>query len=226
MSKSTVTPVGRASFPKLGAVDQYGNYGVALLLLKTDPKVIEFVVWLKQAVNEEALAVAGAAGLPAAMAEFGAFKDGDNVALFKTYRNEYAGHWILNTRRKADFGKPCCVNRNKQPIEPSEIYPGCDILAYIDVYGYKFGTKKSVSIGIQHVMKVGENTPFASAGVDVDDAFSQLEIPVEGVTGAVATPTGGAPIIPVTPGVLVTPVPVTPVPVTPITPAIDPFAGV
>lgn len=222
MSKSIVTPVGRASFPKLATVDQYGKYGVAILLLKTDPEVVEFVKWLKQAVIDEATAVAGAAGLATAMGEFGAFKDGDEVGAFKTYRAEYAGHWVLNTNRKADFGKPCCVNRSKQPIEPSEIYAGCDILAYIDVYGYKFGAKKSVSIGIQHVMKTGENTPFASAGVAVDDAFANLNIPDEAevqqnTMAAVAT--GAAPATPTAPA--------TPVPTGVAKPAIaNPFAGV
>ena len=180
MSKSIVTPVGRASFPKLAKVDQYGKYGVAILLPKSDPKVAEFAKWLKDAVTQEAIAIAGQAGLTQAMADFSAFKDGDSVGSFKTYRNEYAGHWVLNTSRKADFGKVCCVNRSKQPIDPSEIYAGCNVLAYIDVFGYKFGAKKSVSIGIQHIMKVGENTPFSATGVKVDDAFADLNIPDEG----------------------------------------------
>ena len=212
MSISKVTPIGRASFPKLASVDQYGKYGVAILLPKSDPAVVEFAKWLKDAVTKEATAVAGAAGLTAAMAEFGAFKDGDNVGLFKTYRNEYAGHYILNTSRKADFGKVCCVNRNKQPIDPSEIYAGCNVLAYIDVFGYTFGSKKSVSIGIQHIMKTGENTPFSATGVKVDDAFSGLDIPPEGETAAVA-PAGAT----AAPGVA-------PAATTP--PAGDPFAGV
>ena len=180
MSRSIVTPVGRASFPKLATVDQYGKYGIAILLPKTDPKVTEFAKWLKDAVTQEAIGVAGQSGLAAAMAEFGAFKDGDDVSAFKTYRAEYAGHFVLNTTRKADFGKPCCVNRNKQPIDPTEIYAGCNVLAYIDVFGYKFGSKKSVSIGVQHIMKTGENTPFSSTGIKVDDAFGNLDIPDEG----------------------------------------------
>lgn len=193
MSKSIVTPVGRASFPNLSKPDQFNKYSISLLFSKTDPKVIEFVKWLKGAVNEEALATAGQAGLPAALAAFTNFKDGDNVAAFKTYRAEYTGHYILNVSRKTEFGKPCVVNRDKQPIDPTEVYAGCNVLAYIDVYGYKYGTKKSVSVGIQHIMKTGENTPFASAGVQVDDAFADLEIPEDSVTGAEATgpmPTG------------------------------------
>ena len=216
MSISIVTPEGRASFPKLATVDQYGKYGVAILLPKSDPKVVAFVKELKEAVTKEATAVAGAAGLPAAMAEFGAFKDGDDTTAFKTYRAEYAGHWVLNTNRKADFGKVCCVNRSKQPIDPSEIYAGCNVLAYIDVYGYKFGAKKSVSVGIQHIMKTGENTPFASTGVAVEDAFSDLDIPAEGTGANIATVDAVAAEVPPTaPGTG---------PQSP--PSNDPFAGV
>jgi len=218
MSISKVTPIGRASFPKLASVDQYGKYGVAILLPKSDPAVVEFAKWLKDAVTKEATAVAGAAGLTAAMAEFGAFKDGDNVAAFKTYRNEYAGHYILNTSRKADFGKVCCVNRAKQPIDPSEIYAGCNVLAFIDVFGYTFGSKKSVSIGIQHIMKTGENTPFSATGVKVDDAFSGLDIPPEGEIVTEGAPAGAMAAPPVAPA---------PAPeAAAVPPANNPFAGV
>jgi hypothetical protein len=71
------------------------------------------------------------------------------------------------------------VNRNRQPIDPSEIYPGCDCIAFIDVYGYTFGAKKGVAIGFQHVMKVADNDPFASSGRSAEDAFSTLELPPE-----------------------------------------------
>ncbi len=180
MSMSKVTPIGRASFPNLSKPDQYNKYSISLLLPKSDPKVMEFARWLKEAVTKEALGVAGQAGLAQAMSYFTNFKDGDDVNAFKTYRGEYAGHFVLNVSRKTEYGKPCVVNRNKQPIEPSEVYAGCNVLAYIDVFGYKYGTKKSVSVGVQHIMKTGENTPFSSSGVKVDDAFAGLDIPDEG----------------------------------------------
>ena len=219
MSKSKVTPIGRASFPNLGKPDQYNKYSLSILFPKSDPKVMEFARWLKQAVTEEALGVAGQAGLAQAMANFTNFKDGDDVSAFKTYRGEYAGHFVLNVSRKTEYGKPCVVNRNKQPIEPSEVYAGCNVLAYIDVFGYKYGSKRSVSIGVQHVMKTGENTPFASTGLKVDDAFAGLYIPDEGevqqdtMVQQVAPPTqttGQAPAQSAKPS----------------TPATNPFAGV
>jgi hypothetical protein len=181
MSKSIVTPVGRASFPHLAKPNAYGKYAITILFPKSNPKVKEFVQWLKNAVREEALNVAGQKGFQAAMKEFVSFKDGDSVERFKTYRSEYAGHWVLSASRKGDFGKPCVVNRQKQPIDPTEIYAGCDILAYIDVYGYTFGTKKSVTIGIQHIMKAGDNEPFSSSGVPVESAFDDIDLPEDGV---------------------------------------------
>ncbi len=212
MSKSMVTPIGRASFPNLNKPDQYNKYSLSILLPKSDPKVMDFARWLKQAVTEEALGVAGQPGLAQALANFTNFKDGDSVSAFKTYRGEYAGHFVLNVSRKTEYGKPCVVNRNKQPIDPSEVYAGCNILAYIDVFGYKFGAKKGASIGFQHVMKTGENTPFASTGVKVDDAFASLDIPDEGE---------------VQQGAMAAQVPATPVDPKPATPAaVNPFSGV
>ena len=218
MSISKATPIGRASFPNLTKPDQYNKYSLSMLFPKSDPKVMEFAKWLKDAVTKEAIGVAGETGLPAAMANFTNFKDGDDVGAFKTYRAEYAGHFILNVSRKTEFGKVCVVNRNKQPIDPSEIYAGCNVLAFIDVFGYKYGTKKSVSIGVQHVMKTGENTPFASTGVKVDDAFAGLDIPAEGEV--VQT---GAPAAPAAPAAVVAPAAVALATTPPVT---DPFAGV
>ncbi len=177
MGKSFVTPIGRVSFPSLDKLNTYGKYALTLLLPKSDPKVQEFVGILGATVKEEAKAIAGDAGYAAAMAEFKAFHDGDNKAAFKTWRNEYAGHWVLTLGRKADFGKPCVVNRDRQPIDASEVYAGCNALVFMDVFGYKFGAKKSVTFGFQHVMKTGENTRFASSGVAADKAFENLDIP-------------------------------------------------
>ena len=220
MSMSKVTPIGRASFPNLSKPDQYNKYSISILFPKSDPKVMEFARWLKEAVTSEAMAVAGQAGLATAMSLFSNFKDGDNVGAFKTYRGEYANHFILNVSRKTEYGKPCVVNRNKQPIDPSEIYAGCNVLAYIDVFGYKFGAKKSVSVGVQHIMKTGENTPFASAGVKVDDAFAGLDIPDEGEVQqdsmvAQAPPQPVQPVQPTAKPAAKT-----------ATPAVDPFASV
>ena len=92
---------------------------------------MEIARWLKEAVTQEALGVAGQTGLAQAMKDFTNFKDGDNVAAFKTYRGEYAGHFVMNMGRKTEFGKVCIVNRNKQPIDASEVYSGCNVLAFI-----------------------------------------------------------------------------------------------
>ncbi len=197
MSKSTVTPIARASFPNIAKPDQFNKFSIGLLFPKSDPKVAPFVQWLKKAVQEEALAVAGPNGAAEALSLFTNFKDGDNVGSFKKYRQEYAGHFVLNVGRKTEYGRPCVVNRQKQPIDPTEIYAGCNVLAYIDVYGYKYGSKKSVSVGIQHILKAGENTPFASTGVVVEDAFSGLDLPEE--DGTAAPPAAG--------GVAATPAP-------------------
>lgn len=179
MGQSRVTPIGRCSFPSLDKPSKFGKYTLTILLPKEDPKVKEFVQWLGATVKAEALAIAGDAGYASAMSYFEAFKNGDDAKAFKTYRNEYPGHWVLSLGRKAEYGAPCVVGRQKQPIPPLEVYAGCNVLAYIDVFGYNFSGKKSVTIGFQHVMKTGENTRFSSTGVAVDSAFSDLDLPDE-----------------------------------------------
>ena len=218
MSISKATPIGRASFPNLSKPDQYNKYSLSMLFPKSDPKVMEFAKWLKGAVTKEAIGVAGEAGLQAALADFTNFKDGDDVSAFKTYRAEYANHFVLNVSRKTEFGKVCTVNRDKQPIDPSEIYAGCNVLAFIDVFGYKYGAKKSVSVGVQHVMKTGENTPFASTGVKVDDAFAGLDIPAEGTAEAAPAPAADQ--------TAAAPAPAAAAPAAAAKPVADPFSGV
>jgi len=181
MSKSMLTPIGRISFPKLVKPDQYmpeskPKYSLALLIPKNEPQLMPFLKELKQAVTDAAREKHGEAQIPTAISNFSNLKDGDDVSLFKTYRAEYAGHYVLNMSRLAEHGKACTVNRDKQPIDPSEIYAGCNGRAFIDVYGYTAGPKKGVTIGFQHVQKTGENTPFSSTGTPVDDAFSDLGI--------------------------------------------------
>ncbi len=185
MSKSIVTPIGRASFPHLSKPNMFGKYAITILLPKANPKVKEFVKWLAEAVKAEAVNVAGQDGLKAAMQEFSAFRDGDKPEQFKTYRSEFAGHWVLGCSRNGDLGKPCVVNRQKQPIDPSEIYAGCKVVAYIDVYGYKYASKKSVSIGVQHIMKAGDDTPFTSTGIPVENAFDDIDLPEDEESGEV-----------------------------------------
>jgi len=177
MSKSKVTPVGRCSFPHLDKPGEYNKYSVTILLPKTGKDVPEFVAWLKQSAQEEASAVAGNKAKEA-LALFTNFRDGDDTTAFKTWRDQYKGHWVLSCSRKAEHGKPTVVNRMRKPIDASEVYAGCDILLFIDVFGYSFGNKKSVSISFQHVMKVAENTPFAG-GVGAEDAFKDIDLPEE-----------------------------------------------
>ena len=195
MSRSIVTPIGRASFPHLAKPNQYDKYAITLLLPKNDPKVQEFMQWLKTAVTEEAMTVAGPEGFAAAMRDFEALKDGDNTSLWDTYRAEYAGHWVLTLGRKTEFGRPSVVNRNKQPIDPGEIYAGANVIVFIDVFGYVYGNKKSVTIGFQHVLKVGENTRFAASGIAVDKAFEGLVLP-EVADTVPANPFGAPPQVP------------------------------
>ncbi len=176
MGRSRVTAIGRASYPHLGTPDGFGMYSMQLLLPKGNAEVEQFVKDLRQDAWDECIASCGQ-GAEKAYGLFTALKDGDDTSQFKTYHGEFANHYILSLRRKADFGKPCVVNTAKQPIDPSEIYAGCDVACFIDIYSYNFSGKKSVSVSLQHVMKVADNTPFVSRGPDPEQAFADMDIP-------------------------------------------------
>jgi hypothetical protein len=201
------TSFGRISFPKLVKASKYmpdskSKFSVALLLPKADPKLLEFLGKLKEAVNTEAQSVGGANGKAAALSNFTNLKDGDDPSRFKTYRGEYAGHYVLNMSRNEEQGKPRTVNRDRMDIDPSELYAGCNGRASISVFGYTAGPKKGVSISFDSVQKSGENTPFSSTGRPVEDAFSSLDLPAEdpgqGVKDMVppASTTGTPPLAP------------------------------
>jgi len=183
MSQHTTTPVGRLSFPHLVTPSKYmpdsaPRFSFQLFLDKKDPKTIEFVKWVKEAVTAEAKAIGGQTGFAQIISSFTALKDGDNPSLFKTYRPEYQGQYVLNVGRNADLmPQPRFVNREKIDIPAQELYAGCNARASVSVFGYNIGPKKGVSMSFNHIQKTGENTPFSSA--PTVDAFSDLDLPPE-----------------------------------------------
>ena len=179
--KAFNTPIGRASFPNLVEPDKkYERYGIQLLLPKNDPAVKKFMAEVYEAMLEEAndLNSKKARDIVAGQK---AIKDGDQASQFKTYRGEYANHWILTANRKAKSGKPGVVNRHKKVINGAEVYPGCDVIAHINVSGYNYKGELGVTIYLQHVMKVSDNERIGGGGIDPDQAFDDIELPEEAV---------------------------------------------
>jgi hypothetical protein len=176
MGKIMTTPIGRISFPHLDKPDQFGKYSATLLLKKGDKHNDEFVNNLWTIASTVCKDAHGEANVAKGMQHFTLLRDGDKKENFESWRAEFAGHYVILLRRKPEYGKICCVNRQKQPIDASEIYAGCDVSVCLDVYPYTYSGKKSVSISFMHVMKVGDNEPFVSHGIDAETAFDALDI--------------------------------------------------
>lgn len=177
--KAFNTPIGRASFPNLSEPDEtYNRYGIQLLLPKDGEGVKEFMASVYNAMLEEAKSLNSQKAQEIVNKQI-AVKDGDKPALFSTYRGEYANHWVMSASRKAKLGKPGVVNRNKQMIDGSEIYPGCDVIVHINVCGYNFKGQLGVTIYLQHVMKVADNERIGGGGIDAELAFDNLDLPEE-----------------------------------------------
>lgn len=70
--------------------------------------------------------------------------------------------------------RPGVVGPNARPIEDQEqIYPGCWVLATIRPFAYDRKAKKGVSFGLQNVMKLADDEPFAG-GARADEEFSDI----------------------------------------------------
>lgn len=193
MSRSIATPKARISFPNLDKVDRYGHYSATLLFPKGTPETMAFLKWLKENLLSEAATIKGPDQAQSFFAKYEGLKDGDNPSQFKTYRSEYAGYYVLKTKRKGEQGPPCIVDRNKQPVHASKIYGGCWVIVYLNVFAFNNQTNAGVTTAFQHVMFVEDGEPFAQGGKTVEDAFADIDLPAEGGAPAPAAQGGAWP---------------------------------
>lgn len=157
---SVVTPVGRLSYPHLferqPALNpgEEGKYGAAIIFAEgTDLSDVKTAI------------------INAAKVKFGAEKAVDMIQKGKLRLplredGEEKGYpensVFFNARSKH---QPSVVSRYKDPdtnsarviTDANELYPGCDVKFHITAYGYDVSGNKGVALGLNHVLKYGEN---------------------------------------------------------------------
>lgn len=154
-----------------------GNYGIQILLEKTDPQAKKLQKLVKkvlvEAVGEDAAKKLGKFKLP--------MRDGDE----ERDGEEYEGMYFMNANSAR---KPGIVNKNNEPADADDIeeygYSGAYYHISINVYYFKSkdGGKPGVALGLNNVMfrKKGERldgsvsatsdfADFASDDLDDDD---------------------------------------------------------
>ncbi len=101
-----------------------------------------------------------------------ALKDGDT----KDYEG-YKDHHFF-TASTVNKAPGVIDDQRKVIIDRSEIYAGCYAYLSINAYAWSHMGKNGVSIGLQHVMKWKDGTPFAS-GSSAESDFADLPLPEE-----------------------------------------------
>ena len=95
-------------------------------------------------------------------------KDGDDI----TYRG-YAGNYAL---KAGNYDKPSVVGRDKSPLDPSELYPGCVVNAVIDLWcqDNKYGQRVNANVFAIQFVKHGEALASVNAKTNALDDLDDL----------------------------------------------------
>lgn len=74
----------------------------------------------------------------------------------------YKDHWVIRAK-SGESQRPGVVDADNMPItEPSVIYPGCYVRAYITAYVWAFGKAKGVGFILEGIQKVRDGKAFGS----------------------------------------------------------------
>ena len=170
MSTRLVLPTGVASFPNLfepsGLPGTEPKYSITVLFDKK-----EDLSQLKAACDAAVLKKwPDAASRPANITM--PVMDGDDKKdASGKQRPEFEGRKYILAKAKMSH-PPKAIQANLQPIlDASEIYGGAEVKVSVSAYGWNFGGKNGVSLGLNVVQKVGEGEKFGGS-VDIQDEFT------------------------------------------------------
>lgn len=177
MGKTQIT-TGKVRFsyatlvePKASEQGGVPKFSITLLIPKTDTATLSKI----KAAIEEAKAVYQTKNpgkkLPSNLKTTLHDGDGEKVNGGE-YGPECAGCYVMTT---SSTNRPVCVDAQKLPIDPSEIYSGSYGCAIINFYVYDTNGNKGVSAGLNGVMFLTDGEPLSGAVVtdaDWDDGWT------------------------------------------------------
>lgn len=177
MARFLLTNV-RLSFPNVFEKGSYDGketkYEATFLIPKSDTDTIAMI---KKHAKTALLEKFGSADkIPKAITQPDKFclRDGDGVDY-----DGYAGHWSFKASNK---GRPCTLDRNKNPITPESglLYAGCYVDASVEIWiqnnsGEKGGKRINANLFAVRHRKDGEPFGAGSVPAGVADDFEDLE---------------------------------------------------
>lgn len=173
-----ITPIGRASFPRLDEPKQINNQG--------EPKYQLTIIFDKEAQQSDDFKDLEAAVEKAISDKWGKNKPRRVKEPFLTVedfkKNVPSGYdddcVFIRLASSIPVGCIVATGKNKSRRLESkseikkEIYAGCDIRAAVNVYAWDHPTGgPGVSFGLANVMKTGDNEPFGASNSDAADDF-------------------------------------------------------
>lgn len=158
-NRDVVTPVGRLSYPHLferqpalNPGDE-GKYGAAIIFEEgTDLSDVKaaIIAAAKEKFGDKAMDLIQKGKLRLPLREDGEEKGYPENSVFFNARSKH---------------QPSVVSRYKDPAtnaprvisDKSEMYPGCDVKFHVTAYGYDVSGNKGVALGLNHVLRYGDN---------------------------------------------------------------------
>ena len=101
-------------------------------------------------------------------------KDGDQkLDINGNQRPEFQGKKFCMAKAKVSH-PPKVIMQDLQPcMDQTEFYGGCIVNVSVSAYGWNFGGKNGVSLGLNIVQKVGDGEAFGGS-VAIEDEFSAI----------------------------------------------------
>lgn len=174
LSYTHVTSVGKLS----------GKYETTLLIPKSDKVTYNKLLAAIEAAKEEAKVKRWKGVIPKKF-KYEFLQDGDEKTDKDGEPDEnYAGHWYLQVRAKADTDKvtkvvtpylPFLCDKNRVKIEPNQVYSGCYGIASLNVYGYEWEGSKGISGEWRGFQFIRDGEPLGGGGGNAANDFEEFD---------------------------------------------------
>ncbi len=177
----------RGSFLKLGEPEEYKpgdgrpRWSAAGMVLKSDTDQIKKVNAAIKAAALEKWGPKADLNLKGILVDKNkcCWQDGDNSSI-----ENYAGHWIINTHRGADKGRPIVYDNDKSPIyqldntvypgKGGRIFSGCYLNLHFELWAQDNTHGKGMRATLLGVQRVKAGDAFGGGSAPSADAFGEV----------------------------------------------------